>query len=244
MIESLLQPRVASLPAHIQSVFMQSVLKLFASVITEGGGHSQGLVDTEETSTPAVISNAAVDEIVKVMQTRLPLFSQSQHLEVQERACFVQEILKLYNELKVTGVDLASEIASLFNEPLNPVAPKAQKKVPVPEELNLDEWINEPEPEPERDEGRSIYSPLVTPIDFGKNWELPSAPKFGDDSDDEEKTPAEIEEKKAKQDSKPKRSGPYYLSPDTSKASSPTDNIPIATLTKDDLGLKGNHIPA
>lgn len=33
---------------------------------------------------------------------------------------------------------------SLFSGELNPVAPKAQKKVPVPEGLDLDAWINEP----------------------------------------------------------------------------------------------------
>jgi AP-3 complex subunit delta-1 len=32
---------------------------------------------------------------------------------------------------------------------LNPVAPKAQKKVPVPEGLDLDAWINEPPSESE-----------------------------------------------------------------------------------------------
>merc|ERR1712129_314769 len=33
----------------------------------------------------------------------------------------------------------------------NPVAPKAQKKVPVPEGLDLDAWINEPPSESEPD---------------------------------------------------------------------------------------------
>ena len=36
-----------------------------------------------------------------------------------------------------------------FAGELNPVAPKAQRKVPVPEGLDLDAWINEPPPEPE-----------------------------------------------------------------------------------------------
>jgi len=108
---------------------------------------------------------------------------------------------------------------------LNPVAPKAQKKVPIPEDLNLDEWINEPEPEPEKDEG------------FDKNWDLPS--KF-DDSDDEETKSEESKSGKSKEDSKLKRVGPYYLGESKSPSSSQSslDNIPMATLTKDDLGLK------
>ncbi len=36
------------------------------------------------------------------------------------------------------------EITELFAEELNPVAAKAQRKVPVPEGLDLTAWINEP----------------------------------------------------------------------------------------------------
>jgi hypothetical protein len=38
-----------------------------------------------------------------------------------------------------------------FSNPLNPVAPKAQKRVPIPEGLDLDNWIHEPPPEVESD---------------------------------------------------------------------------------------------
>ncbi|KAM7534913.1 hypothetical protein Aperf_G00000114806 [Anoplocephala perfoliata] len=43
---------------------------------------------------------------------------------------------------------LIYELSSLFEGELNPVAPKAQRKVPVPEGLDLDAWINEPLPPP------------------------------------------------------------------------------------------------
>ncbi len=54
----------------------------------------------------------------------------------------VKAIVKLREE----GADahLAADLVQLFAGDLNPVAPKAQRKVPVPEGLNLDEWINEP----------------------------------------------------------------------------------------------------
>jgi AP-3 complex subunit delta-1 len=50
---------------------------------------------------------------------------------------------------------------SLFDGELNPVAAKAQRKVPVPEGLDLEEWINTPpasddEAEPEFDLGGTI----------------------------------------------------------------------------------------
>lgn len=56
----------------------------------------------------------------------------------------------MYTELGGHNSTIGKEIASLFDEPLNPVAPKAQKKVPVPEGLDLDEWINE---QPEVEQG-------------------------------------------------------------------------------------------
>lgn len=82
--------------------------------------------------------------MIELVQARIAQFAQSSYLEVQERACFFQEIVSLYVELGGGGAELGREIASLFDEPLNPVAPKAQKKVPIPEGLDLDEWINEP----------------------------------------------------------------------------------------------------
>ena len=59
------------------------------------------------------------------------------------------------------GENLDLELAGLFDGELNPVAAKAQRKVPVPEGLDLDEWINSPpasddEAEPEFDLGGTI----------------------------------------------------------------------------------------
>lgn len=63
------------------------------------------------------------------------------------------------NDLKENGYSsqkapaIITEISPLFfSFELNPVAPKAQKKVPVPEGLDLDAWINEPLPESENNE--------------------------------------------------------------------------------------------
>lgn len=45
--------------------------------------------------------------------------------------------------IPVEAIEIVQEMALLFAGDLNPVAPKAQKKVPIPDELNLDEWINQ-----------------------------------------------------------------------------------------------------
>jgi len=55
---------------------------------------------------------------------------------------------------------LVEQFSILFSEVLNPVNPKAQRKVPVPPGLDLDAQINEPdedsEPEEEPDDSYSL----------------------------------------------------------------------------------------
>lgn len=46
--------------------------------------------------------------------------------------------------IPITAVEIIQEMALLFAGELIPVAPKAQRKVPVPDGLDLDEWINPP----------------------------------------------------------------------------------------------------
>jgi hypothetical protein len=69
-------------------------------------------------------------------------------------------MVSLYNELRKAsednGASVAEEVYSMFEQPLNPVAPKAQKKVRPPEGLDLDAQINEvPESESEESESES-----------------------------------------------------------------------------------------
>ncbi|KAL6061399.1 AP-3 complex subunit delta-1 [Balamuthia mandrillaris] len=127
IIEAMLQPRVSHLPGHIQSIYMQNVLKLFAVVANN---------DSES-------NHAYLDRIIDLLLMRLPVFQQSQHLEVQERACFAMSMIELFTELRKQGRNITGEIVSIFAQPLNPVAPKAQRKVPVPAGLDLDQQINE-----------------------------------------------------------------------------------------------------
>ncbi|KAI5735013.1 hypothetical protein M8J77_013087 [Diaphorina citri] len=79
---------------------------------------------------------------------KLPDLVSSSDLEVQERASSTLALVKIVQEdlaqNRASPADLARDIGALFCGELNPVAPKAQKKVPLPEGLNLDEWINDP----------------------------------------------------------------------------------------------------
>ncbi|CAB4059976.1 AP3D [Lepeophtheirus salmonis] len=65
-------------------------------------------------------------------------------LEVQERASVVTQFVRYALKHLEKNESLLEELSIFTQGDLNPVAPKAQKKVPIPEGLDLDEWINEP----------------------------------------------------------------------------------------------------
>lgn len=59
--------------------------------------------------------------------------------------------LKTSAAIPTLAIEIVQEMALLFAGDLIPVAPKAQRKVPLPDGLDLDEWINPP-PEEDSDE--------------------------------------------------------------------------------------------
>lgn len=69
-LEAMLRPKVATLPGHIQAVYVQNAAKLFATVLRK----HEGATDSQ-----------AAQETSQLLIERLPLFVQSANLEVQER---------------------------------------------------------------------------------------------------------------------------------------------------------------
>lgn len=69
-LEAMLRPKVATLPGHIQAVYVQNAAKLFATVLKSQEGNTD---------------STAAQETSQLMIDRLPLFVQSANLEVQER---------------------------------------------------------------------------------------------------------------------------------------------------------------
>ncbi|CAH1773291.1 unnamed protein product, partial [Owenia fusiformis] len=137
-LESMLRPKVTQLPGHIQSIYVQNLIKLYSSILVKGEA-DENLDDSKEAA--------------QLIIEKLPLFVQSADLEVQERACCILQLMKYVVKLQDKGVAVGEEVSALFAGELNPVAAKAQKKVPVPEGLNLDKWINDPPSESSEDEG-------------------------------------------------------------------------------------------
>uniref|UniRef100_H2MR16 Adaptor related protein complex 3 subunit delta 1 n=1 Tax=Oryzias latipes TaxID=8090 RepID=H2MR16_ORYLA len=144
-LEAMLRPKVATLPGHIQAVYVQNTAKLFATILKSQEGNSDSTTSEETT---------------QLLIDRLPVFVQSANLEVQERASCILQLVKYIQKLQQKDVEVAEEVSALFAGELNPVAPKAQKKVPVPEGLDLDAWINEPpsESESEDEQPKAIFT--------------------------------------------------------------------------------------
>ncbi|XP_077082717.1 AP-3 complex subunit delta-1 isoform X2 [Siphateles boraxobius] len=144
-LEAMLRPKVATLPGHIQAVYVQNAAKLFATVLQKHEGETD---------------SQAAQETSQLLIERLPLFVQSANLEVQERASCILQLVKYIQKLQQKNVEVADEVTALFAGELNPVAPKAQKKVPIPEGLDLDAWINEPpsESESEDEKPKAVFA--------------------------------------------------------------------------------------
>lgn len=66
----MLRPKVTTLPGHIQAVYVQNMVKLYASILQQ----------KEEAG-----EKESSQEITQLMIDRLPQFVQSADLEVQER---------------------------------------------------------------------------------------------------------------------------------------------------------------
>lgn len=90
-------------------------------------------------------------EFLDLLIDKLTPIAQSNHLEVQERASSVLALFSLIRSLHAENAAVHKEVSALFEGELNPVAAKAQRKVPLPEGIDLDEWIHEPVKEEEND---------------------------------------------------------------------------------------------
>ena len=123
---ALLRGLTPALPPATQTVYIQAIMKIYTSTGSEAG------LETE-------------------IVTKLESLVKSADLEVQERASTGLQMMRYVQKQRDKGEadSLEEEMKTFFAGELNPVGPKAQRKVPVPEGLDLDAWINEPEEESE-----------------------------------------------------------------------------------------------
>ena len=69
-LNAMFNPKITSLPGHIQSVYVQNIIKLYSSI----------LIKAEEEG-----DDAKIREVGQLLLDKLPMYSQSSDLEVQER---------------------------------------------------------------------------------------------------------------------------------------------------------------
>ncbi|KAI8918934.1 adaptin N terminal region-domain-containing protein [Entophlyctis helioformis] len=154
VMDAMLSPRVALLSPATQAVYIHNFLKLY--VWWAAGKPS--VAASQQKQPPRHLPPFSVDGIPLAVE-RLQAFTTSADLEVQDRASMVIEILKMVQaeveaETKTESAAVADDHADAgrlrldmpgwFAAEVVPVNAKAQRRVGVPDGLDLDAWIHEP----------------------------------------------------------------------------------------------------
>uniref|UniRef100_A0A1I7XUF2 Adaptin_N domain-containing protein n=1 Tax=Heterorhabditis bacteriophora TaxID=37862 RepID=A0A1I7XUF2_HETBA len=151
----------------------------------------------------------AIESLDNLMLSKLPEFELAEHLEAQERACTLMSLLRVLESMHSRREKMASEVASLYEGELNPVAAKAQRKVPVPQGLDLDSWINDPWEETPNESSEASDIDGV----FGQTLELS----------------IEEKERRRKQREAEIKSNPYYVKGTATLPKRPTRFVSLET---------------
>ncbi|KAL9131871.1 MAG: hypothetical protein Q9217_000317 [Psora testacea] len=139
-LDALLRPGIESLPPHVICAYVQAIPKVLAHIVSE----ASLTWDAERRS----VTSLLVARIVRFLE---PLTNHPD-LEVQERAVEFLELMRvgsqaIENQESESGYEpllLTKALPGLFSYfDLNPVAPTAQRKVPIPPGLDLDTPIND-----------------------------------------------------------------------------------------------------
>ncbi|CAJ0608035.1 unnamed protein product [Cylicocyclus nassatus] len=210
VLESMLRARTSVMSGHILSVYVQNIGKLYSTLLSKAEEDDDW---------------DAIESLDNLMLSKLADFELAEHLEAQERACTLMSILRVAETTHANREKIADDIAKLYEGELNPVAAKAQKKVPIPEGLDLDQWINEPwEDTPESSEESDVETTFGQPAprirseftSFGSVPTYEDEPKFGEKPRKNKKkeavelSPEEIERRRKAREAE-RESNPYYV---------------------------------
>ncbi|KAE9417550.1 hypothetical protein Angca_005202, partial [Angiostrongylus cantonensis] len=207
VLESMLRARTSVMSGHILSVYVQNIGKLYSTLLSKAEKEDDW---------------DAIESLDNLMLSKLADFELSEHLEAQERACNLMGVLRVVDEAHTRREKIADDVAKLYEGELNPVAAKAQRKVPVPEGLNLDHWIGEPwEETPESSEESEIEHAFGQPLPRHLK-EFASVDSVGEqdgtrvdvkvkkNKDSVELSPSEIERRRRAREAE-RENNPYYV---------------------------------
>ncbi|KAI9344389.1 adaptin N terminal region-domain-containing protein [Obelidium mucronatum] len=164
LIGYLVDSKISYLPSTVQSAYVQAALKVYAAWIagrTKKETADDLLVLDEHNESEEgklrLISKQEFEEVTESLMDGMAALCASIDLEVQERASTSLQILGLIKDLTAdepvddsTGWIIpahALDLCALFAGELRPVNPQAQSLLPLPEGLDLDAWIHDPEPD-------------------------------------------------------------------------------------------------
>lgn len=145
------------IPGHILAVYVQNIVKLYSNLMVK---------DLQRTDIHQMRNKT------NMLLNKLPMFISSGDIEVQERASSANVIIQMIklslvedpeeihlvkdllndslgdiqyhktHDISIDLLNLIKELSFLYAGELNPVAKIAQRKVLLPEGLDLDVWIN------------------------------------------------------------------------------------------------------
>jgi AP-3 complex subunit delta-1 len=253
VMTSLLHSNSLQLPSKTLAVYLQAVPKVFSSM----AGNDQ-ISWTPERKTLMSLLMARIIHFLEPLSTH-------PNLEVQERAVEYLELMRLAAEAAsgtTPGTDngdfidppllLTQAIPALFSgAELNPVAPGAQRKVPIPDELDLETPINpnlqhllsEAENEGFETEEDDVYAAYSEPIPSYKETPTIIAPaaerldaphkeptSYQNAAEEEYLDPDIVARRKADRRERHK-DDPFYIDPDGDRGSGAV--TPLSRIVRD-----------
>ncbi|KAI8607696.1 adaptin N terminal region-domain-containing protein, partial [Chytriomyces sp. MP71] len=188
LIRFTVSPLITHLPSSVQASYIQAALKIYSAWINGATRTPEGAADLmvldEEGHKKNTISKEDFMAVTQQLLQGMGKLSGSVDLEVQERASNAYQIVNLITSLDLglsfgawAVPEAALQLAALFEGELKPVDPDAQALVAVPEGLDLDAWIHDPEPDvvPEEDEHtpelKDVGVEVVRKVKKGKKTE-------------------------------------------------------------------------
>ncbi|EOA80747.1 uncharacterized protein SETTUDRAFT_143720 [Exserohilum turcica Et28A] len=253
VMTSLLHPTSLQLPSRTLAIYLQAIPKVFSSM-----AGNERISWTPERKTLMSLLMARIIHFLEPLSTH-------PSLEVQERSVEYLELMRLaaeaasgttasanQDEFTDPPLLLTQAIPALFSgAELNPVAPGAQRKVPVPEDLDLDTPINpnlqhllsavDAEGfETEEDDVYAAYSEPAAAYTEGPTVAAPAADRldgqqkeptsYQNATEDEYLDPDILARRKAERKERYK-DDPFYIDPDADRDSGPV--TPLSRIVRD-----------
>ncbi|KAF3339763.1 AP-3 complex subunit delta-like protein [Carex littledalei] len=218
LVEALLQPRTSLLPTSARAVYIQSVLKVLTfscnSYLEESG---------------SAVNNTVITRMLSLIEMTVGPLAESDEAEVEDRVRNLLGAVRLVGNIKDHSGDkdkdgmiyeVVKGMVHLFSDEMGPVSTNAQKRVAVPDDLDLKENLAD-------------LSEFISDDDVDNATQFRSKdsillyPRNHNASEEVELGPTRLAESTSLEEHR-KRHGLYYLSSDKeARESELTEDYPL-----------------